>query len=335
MKLNEFNYKLPEELIADKPLKARDEARLIVLSRDKGSVEHKIFKNVLDYLNKGDVLVLNNTKVLPVRLYGSRETGGKVEIFIVNPGEKKLKALVRPSKKIKVGERIVLEGGSIVKVQEKVDTCRYIEIEEDLEKVLSSGHMPLPPYIHRRDKEDDKDDYQTVFAKTPGSTASPTAGLHFTKELLEKIKDKGVEIVYITLHTSYGTFAPVKVKQIEDHEMHSEYFVLTEEAADKINAIKEKGGKVMTVGTTSTRVLESCARNNKLVARSGKTNLFIYPGYRFKIIDRVITNFHLPESTLVMLVSAFAGKDFVFEAYKKAIDKKYRFFSYGDAMLIL
>ena len=335
MKLSEFYYDLPQELIADKPLKARDEARLMVLDKNKQSIDHKIFKNVLDYLDKGDVLVLNNTKVLPVRLYGHRKTGAKVEIFIVNPGEAKLKALVKPSKKIKVGEEIILEGGSVVRVQEKVDTCRYIELEEKLEKVLFFGHMPLPPYIHREDKKDDKEDYQTVFAKNPGSTASPTAGLHFTKELIEKIKNKGVEIVYVTLHTSYGTFAPVKTSEIEDHKMHSEYFVLTKEVSDKINAIKEKGGKVVTVGTTSTRVMESCVEKNKLVPREGETNLFIYPGYRFKIVDRIITNFHLPESTLIMLVSTFSEKDFVFRAYREAIKEKYRFFSYGDAMIIL
>ncbi|MFH1837598.1 MAG: tRNA preQ1(34) S-adenosylmethionine ribosyltransferase-isomerase QueA [Candidatus Omnitrophota bacterium] len=336
MKLNEFNYDLPKELIAQVPLKERDMSRLMVLDRSAGSLSLRTFKDIVEYMAEGDCVVLNDTRVVPVRFYGERKTGGKVEIFLLNPWEKELQALIRPSKRIKDGESVELENGAKVIVKGKADVGRYIEFSVPLAEVLEQGHVPLPPYILREDKEEDKETYQTVYARKPGATASPTAGLHFTEDLLDKIKANGVKIAYVTLHTSYGTFAPVSTEEIEDHPMHTEYYEISDKTRDMINQTKIAGKKVFTVGTTSTRVLETSAvEENKVRSGEGGTDLFIYPGYKFKITDSLITNFHLPKSTLLMLVSAFAGKEFIFDAYERAIEEKFRFFSYGDAMLII
>jgi len=336
MKLSEFYYDLPDELIAQKPLEKRDISRLMVLDRERKSAKSQVFKDIVDYMNEGDCLVLNDTRVVCVRLYGKRKTGGKVEIFFLNPGSDKPQALVKPSKRIKEGETIELENGLSLKVLGRSELGRFVDFDCSVEEILKSGHVPLPPYIKREDNTEDAQRYQTVYAKKDGATASPTAGLHFTEELINKIKDKGIKVVYVTLHTSYGTFAPVAVENIEDHKMHSESFEISKNVADIINDVKNAGGKIFSVGTTSTRVLESSACGaGKIEPLKGETNLFLYPGYRFKIVDRLITNFHLPESTLLMLVSAFASRDHIFEAYKRAIEEKYRFFSYGDAMLIV
>ena len=336
MKLKDFYYDLPKELIAQAPLDKRDSSRLLVLDRKDKTITEKKFTDIVDYFTEGDCLVLNNTRVLPVRLYGKRKTGGKVEIFLLNPKDSKLQALIKPSKRIKEGEDIELENGRIVKVLGPADVGRFVEFDGKIEDVLENGHIPLPPYIKREDSKEDRDSYQTVYAEVDGATASPTAGLHFTQELLERLRGKGIKIVYVTLHTSYGTFSPVSAEDIEDHVMHSEYYEISAASAEIINDVKSSGKKVFAVGTTSTRVLESTVgEDGKVCASSGKSDLFIYPGYKFKVIDSLITNFHLPESTLVMLVSTLAGKDFLFEGYRKAIDKKFRFFSYGDAMLII
>lgn len=335
MELHEFYYKLPKELIAQYPLKQRDKARLLALNRDEKSIVSKTFRDIIEYLRKGDCLVLNDTRALPVRFYGNRKTGAKVELFILDTLSETLKALVRPSKKIKEGERIKLTCGIEAEVMGKADIGRFVKFTVPLDKVLRYGHVPLPPYIKRRDLPEDKNDYETVYARRDGATASPTAGLHFTRELLNKLKKKGVVITCVTLHTSYGTFAPVTERDIENHVMHSEYCEINAETADIVNKTKLSGNRVFAVGTTCTRVLEGAAISKAKVAPfEGRTTLFIYPGYDFKIIDGLITNFHVPESTLLMLVSAFAGKDFIFKAYEKAIKEKYRFFSYGDAMLI-
>ncbi len=336
MKLKEFFYELPKELVAQKPLKERDQARLMVVDRSLGEITERVFSDITEYFKEGDYLVLNDTRVIPARLYGKRATGGKVEIFLLDADTEKPRALIRPSKKIKEGEKIELENGIIATVLGSADAGRYVRFNAALEKVLEGGHIPLPPYIDREDTPDDEGDYQTVFAMKNGATASPTAGLHFNEVLLERIRAKGVKVVFVTLHTSYGTFAPVKVEDIEDHHMHFEYYEMDKSSADAVNRTKKSGGKVFAVGTTSTRVLETAAGEESLTRpSSGMTNLFIYPGYRFKIVDGLITNFHLPGSTLIMLVSAFAGKDLIFKAYREAIDKKFRFFSYGDAMLII
>ncbi len=335
MNRSDFNYDLPKELIAQVPLEERDSSRLMVIDRRRRFISHKIFREIIDYVEPGDCLVLNNTKVVPVRLFGRRKTGAKVEIFILNPGEKKIQALVRPSKRVKEGEIVELENGMRVKVGGVCEQGRIVEFEESLKAVLAGGHMPLPPYISREDKPLDKETYQTVFALKEGATAAPTAGLHFTEELLAQIRSKGVEIAYVTLHTNYGTFAPVKVDKLEEHVMHFEEFEINSECVKKINKAKADNKKIISVGTTSTRVLESVALDSGRVKEERcKTNLFIYPGYKFKIVDKLITNFHLPESTLLMLVSAFGGREFMLEAYEEAVRGKYRFFSYGDAMLI-
>lgn len=336
MKLSEFYYELPKELIAKEPLKERDSARLLVLDRSSGSISEGIFSDIKEYLCEGDCIVLNDTRVIPARLFGRRATGGKVEIFLLNPFSGKVKALIRPSKRIKEGEEIVLENGVKARVGGAADVGRFVEFDSGINDVFEGGHVPLPPYIDREDIHEDKNDYQTVYAKKDGATASPTAGLHFTRDLIDQIEAGGIKAAYVTLHTSYGTFSPVKEKNIEDHAMHSEFYELKQEAADLINNARSSGGRIISIGTTSTRVLETCAdENGRLNPSSGETDLFVYPGYKFKAVDAMITNFHLPESTLLMLISAFAGKDLVFEAYKKAIDDKFRFFSYGDAMLIL
>ena len=340
MDVKEFYYDLPEELIAQVPIDKRDESRLIVLDREKQTIEHKIFKDILDYLKPGDCLVRNNTKVIPARIYGKKETGAKVEFLLLNNIEGDIwESIVRPGNKLHVGTKVTFGDGilkaEILEVMEggtrKVKFTYDGIFNEILDKI---GLMPLPPYIHEELKE--KDRYQTVYAKYQGSAAAPTAGLHFTEELLEKIKEKGVEIANVTLHVGIGTFRPVKVEKIEEHHMHSEHYYIKPEDAEKINKTKQNGGRIISIGTTSCRVLESVADENGLVkAVEGDTSIFIYPGYKFKCIDGLITNFHLPESTLLMLVSALAGKDYIMQAYKEAVKERYRFFSFGDAMLIL
>lgn len=340
MKVSDFNYNLPEELIAQTPISKRDESRLMVLNRDNKTIEHKIFKDLLDYLKPGDVLVRNNTKVIPARIYGKKETGANVEFLLLNNIEGDIwESIVRPGNKLHVGTKVIFGEGKLK--AEILDVLeggtRKVKFEYDgiFNEILDEiGLMPLPPYIHEELKE--KDRYQTVYAKFQGSAAAPTAGLHFTDELLEKIRQKGVEIANVTLHVGIGTFRPVKVDNIEEHHMHSEHFYIKKEDVEKINNAKKEGRRVIAVGTTSCRVLESIADENGMVKETEEdTSIFIYPGYKFKCIDALITNFHLPESTLLMLVSALAGKEFIMEAYNQAVEEKYRFFSFGDAMLII
>ena len=340
MELKEFYYDLPEELIAQVPIKKRDESRLMVLDRKKQTIEHKVFKDILDYLQPGDCLVRNNTKVIPARIYGKKETGANVEFLLLNNIEGDIwESIVRPGNKLHVGTKVTFGDGKlnaeILEVMEggtrKVKFTYNGIFNEILDEI---GMMPLPPYIHEELKE--KDRYQTVYAKYQGSAAAPTAGLHFTEELLEKIREKGVEIANVTLHVGIGTFRPVKVEKIEEHHMHSEHYYIKQEDVDKINNARKNGGRIISVGTTSCRVLESIADENGFVKETeGDTSIFIYPGYKFKCIDGLITNFHLPESTLLMLVSALAGKDYIMKAYNEEVKEKYRFFSFGDAMLIL
>ena len=339
MKVTDFDYELPEELIAQTPMEKRDESRLMVLDRKEQTIEHKHFKDVIDYLEPGDVLVRNNTKVIPARLYGKKEKGAKVEFLLLNNMEKDIwECIVRPGNKLHVGAKVIF-GDGILKA-EVLDTMpggtRKVKfhyegiINEILDKI---GMMPLPPYIHESLKE--KDRYQTVYAKYEGSAAAPTAGLHFTPELLKKIEEKGIDIANVTLHVGIGTFRPVKEDTVEAHQMHSEHFYIKEEDCEKINKAKKSGHRVIAVGTTSCRVLETIADDNGYVKPTeGDTQIFIYPGYKFRCLDALITNFHLPQSTLVMLVSALAGKDYIMKAYKEAVEQKYRFFSFGDAMLI-
>jgi len=339
MKVSDFNYNLPEELIAQVPIKNRDESRLMVLNKTNKTIEHKIFKNIIDYLRPGDVLVRNNTKVLPARIYGKKETGANVEFLLLKNIEGDIwESIVRPGNKLHVGTKVIF-GDGLLKA-EILDVLeggtRKVKFEYDgiFNEILDEiGLMPLPPYIHEELKE--KDRYQTVYAKFQGSAAAPTAGLHFTDELFEKIKEKGVEIANVTLHVGIGTFRPVKADTIEEHHMHSEHFYIKKEDVEKINNAKKEGRRVIAVGTTSCRVLESIADENGMIRETEEdTSIFIYPGYKFKCIDGLITNFHLPESTLLMLVSALAGKNFIMEAYEEAVDNKYRFFSFGDAMFI-
>ena len=340
MNLHDFDFYLPEELIAQDPLEDRSSSRLLVLDKETGEIEHKIFKDIIDYLNPGDCLVVNNTKVIPARLIGEREgTGAHIEVLLLKRRENDIwEVLVKPGKKAKPGTIINFGGDKLqAEVLEVVDDgnrliqFRYKGIFEEILDEL--GQMPLPQYITH--KLQDKNRYQTVYAKYEGSAAAPTAGLHFTKELLEKIKEKGVTIASVTLHVGLGTFRPVKVENILEHHMHSEHFQIEESEAKKINDARKNGGRIIAVGTTSTRTLESAAlEDGTIPATSGDTSIFIYPGYKFKAIDCLITNFHLPESTLVMLVSALAGRDNILNAYKVAVDERYRFFSFGDAMLI-
>ena len=340
MDLKDFNYDLPEELIAQDPLEDRSSSRLMVLHKDTGSIEHKIFRDIIDYLNPGDCLVINDTKVIPARLMGIKEdTGAAIEVLLLKRNADDVwECLVKPGKKARTGARIVFgEGllvGEIVDVIEDGNRMIKIHYEGIFEEILDKlGQMPLPPYITH--KLQDKNRYQTVYARNEGSAAAPTAGLHFTKELLEKIKEKGVNVVSITLHVGLGTFRPVKVDKIEEHHMHTETFNISKEAADTINRTRAAGGRVIAVGTTSCRTLESAAADDGTIpARSGDTDIFIYPGYKFKAIDCLITNFHLPESTLIMLVSALAGRDNIMNAYETAVKERYRFFSFGDAMFI-
>lgn len=340
MDLKDFNYDLPEELIAQNPLEDRSSSRLMVLHKDTGRIEHKIFRDIIDYLNPGDCLVINDTKVIPARLMGIKEdTGATIEVLLLKRNADDVwECLVKPGKKARTGARIVFgEGllvGEIVDVIEDGNRMIKFHYEGIFEEILDKlGQMPLPPYITH--KLQDKNRYQTVYARNEGSAAAPTAGLHFTKELLEKIKEKGVNVVSITLHVGLGTFRPVKVDKIEEHHMHTETFNISKEAADTINRARAAGGRVIAVGTTSCRTLESAAADDGTIpARSGDTDIFIYPGYKFKAIDCLITNFHLPESTLIMLVSALAGRDNIMNAYETAVKERYRFFSFGDAMFI-
>ena len=340
MDVKDFDYYLPEELIAQDPLEDRSSSRLMVLDKKTGEIQHKIFKDILDYLKPGDCLVLNNTKVIPARFFGVKEgTQAKIEILLLKRKENDIwETLVKPGKKAKPGTKIIfgdgLLVGEVIDVVEDGNRLIQFSYEGIFEEILDQlGQMPLPPYITHTLK--DKNRYQTVYAKYDGSAAAPTAGLHFTKELLEKVKAKGIDIAEVTLHVGLGTFRPVKVENVLDHHMHSEFYMVSAEAAEKINATKDRGGRIISVGTTSTRTLESAAdENGRLKECSGWTEIFIYPGYKFKLIDCLITNFHLPQSTLVMLVSALAGREHVLAAYEEAVKEKYRFFSFGDAMFI-
>lgn len=340
MKLTDFYYDLPQELIAQDPLEKRSDSRLMVVGKEDGSICHKHFYDIVDYLNPGDCLVINDTKVIPARLMGVKEdTGASIEVLLLKRKEEKVwETLVKPGKKARVGARIVFGNGLLV--GEVIDIVeegnRLIRFEYDgiWEELLDQlGQMPLPPYITHQLQ--DRNRYQTVYAKHDGSAAAPTAGLHFTAELLDELQEKGVEIAHVTLHVGLGTFRPVKVDNILEHHMHSEFYIVEEDAAAKINAAKERGSRVISVGTTSTRTLESVADESGIVkAGSGWTDIFIYPGYQFKVVDALITNFHLPESTLLMLVSAFSTRGKMLHAYEVAVEEKYRFFSFGDAMFI-
>lgn len=341
MKTGDFFYELPEELIAQDPLPDRASSKLMILDRKTGEVEHKVFSNIVDYLNPEDCLVINNTKVIPARLIGVKEdSGANVEILLLKRLQNDVwETLVKPGKKLKLGARVSFGDGllkaEIMEIADEGNRLVKFYYNGIFEEILDAlGEMPLPPYIKHKLK--DKDRYQTVYAKFEGSAAAPTAGLHFTNELLEKIKEKGVTIVSITLHVGLGTFRPVKVDDVTQHHMHTEWYEVNKEAAEKINEVRKNGGRVICVGTTSCRTLESVAdENGMMAAKTGETDIFIYPGYKFKIMDGLITNFHLPESTLVMLVSAFSSKENILNAYKIAVKEKYRFFSFGDAMLII
>ena len=340
MHLKDFDYDLPKELIAQTPILDRQSSKLLVLNKESGEVTHKIFKDIVDYLEEGDCLVLNDTKVIPARLYGVKEqTGGKIEFVLLKRMEDDVwEVLLKPGKRAKVGAMFLFGNGELrAEILEVVEGGnRLVKFHYDgiFEEVLDRlGEMPLPLYI--KEKLKDKTRYQTVYAKNDGSSAAPTAGLHFTKELLQKIKTMGINIVYVTLHIGLGTFRPVKVENPLEHKMHTEYYSISKEAADTINQTHENGKKVIAVGTTSVRTLESAAdENGNLSAKCGNTDIFIYPGYTFRVIDSLITNFHLPESTLIMLVSALAGRENILNAYKIAVENRYRFFSFGDAMFI-
>ena len=340
MKVSDFDYELPQELIAQVPIKDRSASRLMVLNKENKTIEDKIFKDILDYLKPGDCLVRNNTKVIPARLYGIKEeTGVHIEFLLLKRIEGDIwEVMVHPGRRLKIGTKVIFGNGllkaEILEMMEGGNRKVKFEYEGIFNEILDQiGLMPLPPYI--KEKLDDKSRYQTVYAKYEGSAAAPTAGLHFTEELLKKIKEKGVEIANVTLHVGIGTFRPVKVENIEEHDMHSEHYYIKHEDAEKINNTKKNGGRIIAVGTTSCRVLESVADESGFVKETeGDTSIFIYPGYKFKCIDCLITNFHLPESTLIMLVSALAGKDYIMKAYKHAVEEKYRFFSFGDAMFI-
>lgn len=339
MDLHDFDYYLPEELIAQHPMEKRDMSRLMVLNKETGEIEHKLFMDIVNYLDEGDCLVLNNTRVIPARLLGEKEgTGGKIEFVLLKRVEgDKWEVILRPGKKAKPGSRFVFGNGELkAEILEVLDEgnrlVRFIYdgvFEEILDRV---GIMPLPPYI--TEKLENPERYQTVYAKVNGSAAAPTAGLHFTKELLDALTKKGVKIAYVMLHVGLGTFRPVKVDDITQHKMHSEYYSISQETCDIINDTRQKGKKVVAVGTTSCRVLETVGKSGMIAPCDGWTDIFIYPGYQFKVVDRLITNFHLPESTLIMLVSSLAGRDNVMHAYNVAVKEKYRFFSFGDAMFI-
>lgn len=340
MDVKDFYFDLPDELIAQHPILKRDLSRLMIVDKKSGEIHHKIFKDIIDYLNPGDCLVLNNTRVLPARLIGAKEgSGGKIEFLLLKRIESDTwEALVKPGKRAQIGTKFIFGNGElkaqVVGLGEEGSRIVKFLYGGIFEEVLDRlGQMPLPPYI--KEKLEDKERYQTVYSREVGSAAAPTAGLHFTEELLEKIKEKGVNIAFITLHVGLGTFRPVKVENVEEHKMHSEYYTLSKETAELINSTKEKGKRIIAVGTTSNRTLETIAdENGRVKEQSGWTNIFIYPGYKFKIVDALITNFHLPESTLIMLVSAFSNREIIMNAYLEAVKNKYRFFSFGDAMFL-
>lgn len=340
--LNDYDYHLPQTLIAQKPLGRRDQSRLLRLDRANGHLGHHRFHEIDQFLREGDVLVLNDTRVVPARLYGRKESGGKVEILILDwakgAAAKVFECLVKASKRPKPGSELIFEGNIRARVVEQLETTSLLDfsVNADLDTALEMmGHIPLPPYIQREDTPGDRQDYQTVYAAQKGAVAAPTAGLHFTRGLLDALRRKGVCLAFITLHVGYGTFVPVRVADIRGHRMHSEWFALPEETARLINGAKADGRRVVAVGTTCVRTLEFCAKGtDRLRARSGACDLFIYPGFAFNIVDAILTNFHLPKSTLIMLVSAFAGRENILKAYAEAVGQGYRFFSYGDAMLI-
>jgi len=340
LKTNDFYFDLPEDLIAQVPLKNRDESRLMTLDKNTGEVKHKTFRDILECLNDNDILVLNNTRVIPARLFGFKaETNAEIEILLLSRKDiNTWEALTKPAKRLKLGTRIIFGDGLLIGVVKELqeEGIRTIEFEYEgiFEDVLDRlGNMPLPPYIH--EKLEDKERYQTVYSKVTGSSAAPTAGLHFTPEILLELKNKGVQIEYVTLHVGLGTFRPVKAESIFDHTMHKEYFEISEDVKNRLNEAKKNGKRIVCVGTTSVRTLESSANIiNNLDRDSGWTDIFIYPSYEFKFVDAMITNFHLPESTLIMMISAIAGKDYIMDAYEEAIKEKYRFFSFGDAMYI-
>lgn len=340
MEVKDFNFDLPEELIAQHPIEKRDESRLMVVDKNTGEIKHKVFKDVIDYLNAGDCLVLNNTRVMPARLIGTKEgSGGKIELLLLRRIDKNCyETLVKPGKKAKIGTKIGFGEGElkaeVIDIGKEGNRIVRFTYEGIFEEVLDRlGQMPLPPYI--REKLLDKERYQTVYSKEVGSAAAPTAGLHFTDDLLNKIREKGINIAFVTLHVGLGTFRPVKSQKVEEHSMHSEYYVMSKETAEIINNTKDRGHKVIAVGTTSNRTLETIAdENGRVREQLGWTDIFIYPGYKFKIVDALITNFHLPESTLIMLVSAFSNKEIIMKAYTTAVLNKYRFFSFGDAMFL-
>lgn len=340
MKSKDFFYELPQELIAQEPMAERSKSRLLVLDRESAGIEHRSFEDIREYLDKGDCLVLNDTRVIPARLLGEKEgTGGRIEFVLLKNLEGDIwEVILKPGKRAKPGARFVFGGNElraqVIEVTDGGNRLVRFEYEGIFQEVLDRvGIMPLPPYITR--KLSDSERYQTVYSRYRGSAAAPTAGLHFTKELLKELEDKGVRLAYLTLHVGLGTFRPVKVENVEEHVMHSEFFRLDEAAADTINKVKADGGRIIAVGTTSCRVLETVSSpDGRIKPSSGWTDIFIYPGYGFKIVDALITNFHLPESTLIMLVSAFAGKEHIMEAYNTAVNERYRFFSFGDAMLI-
>ncbi|MBY3621796.1 tRNA preQ1(34) S-adenosylmethionine ribosyltransferase-isomerase QueA [Acinetobacter sp. CUI P1] len=341
MNVDAYDFHLPEELIAQTPLSDRSSSRLLLVNKEDGELAHRHFTDIINYFRPGDTLVLNDTRVIPARLFGVKEdTGAKAEVLLLkNLGEDRWEALVKPGKKLKTGAVVIFSDELRAVIEDEADmggrTLRFIYqgiFQEILDRL---GTMPLPPYI--KETLDDRERYQTVYAKHEGSAAAPTAGLHFTKELLEQIEAKGVNIAYITLHVGLGTFRPMSVEKVEEHVMHSEFFVMSQETADTINATKEQGGRIIAVGTTSCRTLETVGRQcegGPLVECSGWTDIFIYPGYKFSVVNALITNFHLPKSTLVMLVSALAGREHILAAYEEAIEQKYRFFSFGDAMFI-
>ena len=339
MTTDDFDYELPKELIAQTPLSKRDESKLLVLDKETGDIEHKKFYDIIDYLNPGDALVINDTKVIPARIIGEKEdTGAVIELLLLKDLGDTWECLAKPQKRLKVGTIISFGNGllkaSVSEIKDEGITIVKLIYDGILMEILEKlGTMPLPPYIH--EKLADQGRYQTVYAKDYGSAAAPTAGLHFTEELLKKIEEKGIKIVHVTLHVGLGTFRPVMVTDVTKHKMHTEHFIVTKEACDTLNSVRASGGRIIAVGTTSVRTLETIMQtNDKFVPTVGDTSIFIYPGYKFKAIDALITNFHLPKSTLVMLVSAFASKDYIMNAYEEAVKEKYRFFSFGDAMFI-
>ncbi|GGE70587.1 S-adenosylmethionine:tRNA ribosyltransferase-isomerase [Streptosporangium jomthongense] len=338
MNVSDFHFDLPDELIARYPLRERSASRLLCLDGTSGDIAHRCFTDLPNILQPGDLLVFNDTRVIPARLFGKKQTGGQVEVLVERvTGEHSLVAHVRASKALKEGQRVILEDGSALRMAGRSEALFYLESESTepvLELLERIGHMPLPPYVDRPDESTDRERYQTVYARQAGAVAAPTAGLHFDDAVLEALRARGVESTFVTLHVGAGTFQPVRVDRIDEHVMHSEIVHVPEEAVSAVNRARARGGRVIAVGTTSVRSLESASRGGQLRAFQGETDIFIYPGYRFQTVDAMVTNFHLPESTLIMLVSAFAGYDHVMQAYREAIAEKYRFFSYGDAMFI-